>query len=94
MGIKVDFGYKKMDLATRTRIGGQVRAWQERKAALERYNLKPHFCHNCGQPIEVGGKRVADVIRKKFCNSSCAASYNNKIRYQSLDTLSSTTPPS
>jgi len=30
-----------------------------------------HFCLECGAPVETG---------KKFCNSSCAAKYNNKRR--------------
>jgi len=75
----------------RARAGGKARGWEERKRALERYNLQPHFCLNCGSLIEVGDRRVADVIRKKFCNSSCSATYNNikhPDRYaRSLDTV-------
>ena len=63
---------------SRARAGGRARGWQERKEALERYHQKPHFCHNCGKMLEVGKRRVADVMKKKFCNSSCSASTNNK----------------
>ena len=37
------------------------------------YN-RVRYCLHCGKPI-IGGDS-----RKKFCNSSCAASYNNKLR--------------
>jgi hypothetical protein len=39
------------------------------------YN-RARYCLNCGKPI-VGGDS-----RKKFCDSSCAAKYNNKLRKQ------------
>lgn len=36
-------------------------------------------CLNCNKEIVPReGQRLADVKRKKFCNSSCAATYNNK----------------
>ena len=66
----------------RARAGGKKRGFQERKEALLRYNKNPHFCMFCGNIIEVGKKRVADVIKKKFCNNSCAASFNNKAHPQ------------
>jgi predicted nucleic acid-binding Zn ribbon protein len=37
------------------------------------YN-RVRYCLNCGKPI-IGGDS-----KKKFCNNSCAASYNNKLR--------------
>lgn len=78
-------------LKSRARAGGKARGWQERKAALEQYHQKPHFCKHCGDMLVVGDKRVADIKKKQFCDSSCAASYNNKAhpeRYSrsSLDT--------
>ena len=42
---------------------------------------KPKFCLNCGK--EITGK---DKSGKKFCNSSCAASFNNKGRKHSDET--------
>ena len=72
------------------RAGGRARGWEERKRALELYNLNPHFCKFCRKPIEVGNQRVADVIKKQFCNSSHAATYNNLIRQQVDNTPAST----
>lgn len=42
---------------------------------------KPNICLNCGKEILSKGKYV-----KKFCNSSCAASFNNKGRKHSDET--------
>lgn len=42
---------------------------------LENYKNRKVYCLNCGK--EIDGK---DRFRKKFCNSSCAAKYNNKQR--------------
>lgn len=44
-------------------------------------NNKPNICLQCGR--EITGK---NRFRKKFCNSSCAAKYNNKGRIQSEET--------
>jgi very-short-patch-repair endonuclease len=38
------------------------------------YNLNPKKCLNCNAPLEYENKH------NKFCNSSCAATYNNKKR--------------
>lgn len=65
-------------LIRRAKAGGKSRGWQERKEALIRYHTKPHICLHCKSIIPVGHRRVADVMKKKFCNSSHAASYNNK----------------
>ena len=47
--------------------------------ALDRYNQNPNKCKYCNQDIIAKeGSRLSDVKRKQFCNSSCAASYNNK----------------
>lgn len=42
---------------------------------LKEKKNKHNFCLNCGK--EILGK---DRLRKKFCNSACSASYNNKNR--------------
>lgn len=34
----------------------------------------------CGNEIPIGNLSFSDYKRKKFCNNSCAASYNNKNR--------------
>ena len=46
--------------------------WEE---WLESKKQKPNFCLQCGK--EIIGKNKNS---KKFCNSSCAATYNNKMR--------------
>jgi hypothetical protein len=74
------FYIPKKVLIKRAKAGGQARGWQERKEALLRYHLSPHHCKFCGGLIAVGNRRVADVIKKKFCNSSHAAAYNNAQR--------------
>ena len=50
--------------------------WEERLKEIE--NSKKKYCLNCGKEIPIN-KRSA----KKFCNSSCAATYNNKLRKHS-----------
>lgn len=50
-----------------------------REESLKLYYSNPNYCLNCGKIIEVlDNQRVSDVRRKKFCNHSCAASFNNK----------------
>lgn len=66
-------------LISRATAGGKARGHAERIEALSRYHTTPHFCMHCGRMLEVGDRRVADVRKKKFCNSSCAASMNNKL---------------
>lgn len=51
-----------------------------RKKAEARYYDNPNICKNCGGIISIEGRRIADVRNKSFCNSSCSAEYNNKIR--------------
>ena len=41
----------------------------------ENYSINPKTCLNCGKPIP-----YKDRLVKKFCNSSCAAKYNNSHR--------------
>lgn len=45
----------------------------------EEYNLNPNICLNCGKPILcMAGQQLSNVRKKKFCNQSCSATYNNK----------------
>ena len=47
----------------------------------EEYNQNPNLCLNCKQPIFCQvNESVSSVKRKKFCNHSCAATYNNHQR--------------
>lgn len=53
------------------------------KHLIEVEESKKRYCLNCGK--EISGKERA---RKKFCNSSCAAQYNNKFHTHSEKTKS------
>lgn len=62
-------------------MGGQVMAIRQRREALERYYQNPNICLCCNKVIEVLDKqKVGEVRKKKFCNQSCNAKYNNHIR--------------
>lgn len=62
-------------------LGGQTRAIQQRKDAVERYYAAPNKCKYCGKIIVVNdNQKIAEVRKKIFCNQSCTASYNNKTR--------------
>ena len=48
------------------------------KSVME-YNENPNICLNCGKAIYCNDGDILSAVKvKKFCNSSCAASYNNK----------------
>ena len=49
-----------------------------RQKALDSYYANPNRCLNCGEIIEIGDGKVGQYRRKKFCNNSCAAIFNNK----------------
>jgi hypothetical protein len=56
-------------------IGGQV----IKKRYHDLYNATPNYCLECGKKIEIAQNSTpAATKKKKFCNQSCAASYNNK----------------
>ena len=40
--------------------------------------VEPRYCLNCGKEIPRGKLKPYDYKQKKFCNRSCAATYNNK----------------
>jgi predicted restriction endonuclease len=62
-------------------MGGKVTAIKLRSIALDRYNLNPNYCIYCGNKIEIKTtEKVQQVRRRKFCNSACAASFNNHNR--------------
>lgn len=46
----------------------------------EEYNLNPKYCKECGKKLEY------NKMLNTFCNSSCAAKYNNKNRKHSINT--------
>ena len=48
------------------------------RRAIERYYADPAICLNCGKVIELDGKqKPSQIKKKKFCNQSCAAKFNN-----------------
>lgn len=58
---------------------GRAGGLQLRKKYTEQYDLNPNTCLNCGKTIQIKeGQKPSDARRKKFCNHSCAASYNNR----------------
>lgn len=55
---------------------------EKKKERIEHYMLNPNHCNNCSKCL------FYDDKNKKYCNSSCAASFNNKIRIVSNRTFS------
>ena len=69
---------KKKEIAS---LGGKARAKIQKEESLQRYYENPSICKNCGNIIKVkDNQRIYDVKIKKFCNSSCSTSFNNKNR--------------
>lgn len=59
-------------------LGGQATAKILRTKALTSYYASPNFCLQCLKVISVAEHdKVPSVRKKKFCNRSCAARYNN-----------------
>lgn len=46
---------------------------------IELYYKNPNICKYCKSIINIGNQKVCVVRKKKFCNKSCSAKYNNKI---------------
>lgn len=72
-----------MRTASQAQITANRRICKEQHAlAVERYYENPKKCKHCGKVIEVpDGKRPAEARKKRFCNHSCATSFNNARRY-------------
>ena len=48
-----------------------------REEALKEYYKNPNRCINCGKVMEIKPhQNIHDVTRKKFCGSSCSATFN------------------
>jgi len=57
--------------------GGKATSIILRKQALDRYYSNPILCRQCKKVIPVKEhEKVFEVRRRKFCDKSCAASYN------------------
>lgn len=54
----------------------------EREINLKKYNDNPNYCLFCQKEILCENKNKINEIKvKKFCNQSCAAKYNNKLKF-------------
>lgn len=60
--------------------GGRVMAAKQGGAAIVNYTANPNTCLNCGKAIEIGRGGVYEANHKKFCDCSCAAQHNNRVR--------------
>ena len=54
---------------------------KSRKNAIENYYKNPKLCKECGLPIPIkDGQKCSEVRKKVFCDNSCSATHNNKLR--------------
>lgn len=61
-----------------------------RQRAINNYYEAPNYCKHCGSVIKIYvGEKPSETRRKKFCNSSCSASFNNKIPKRKLKRICS-----
>ena len=61
-------------------VGARASADAQRRKAVSAYYKQPNYCQYCGHVIHVvGNERPSWTRKKKFCDRSCAASYNNSI---------------
>ena len=70
--------------------GGAKNAKLSRENALIKYYECPNFCKFCSNKILIPeDRKVSEIRKKKFCNHSCAASFNNKSdrRYENQHTI-------
>ena len=59
---------------------------KKREEAIKNYYINPNICINCGKVVEVGERqKVSEIRKKKFCDGSCSAKYNNKLRGLSVN---------
>lgn len=58
--------------------GGISSGIKSRDHALKKYYESPNICFSCGNVIKVPDEvPVSEIRRKKFCNHSCSARFNN-----------------
>lgn len=61
--------------------GGKISAIISKYKSIEKYYSNPNYCLYCGKLIDIhDGMKVHDIKKKRFCDNSCAAFYNNKLR--------------
>lgn len=65
--------------------GGKATAIKLRNKAIENYYKSPNFCKFCDNVIDVDhNEKVRTIKKRKFCNKSCSASYNNSLREKKI----------
>jgi hypothetical protein len=70
---------EKLSAKERASLGGKARAKTSREQALASYYANPNFCGYCQKRIEVrDDEKAGSVKKKKFCNRSCSAKFNNE----------------
>lgn len=68
--------------------GGKVRAIQLRALAESKYLSNPNFCKYCNNVIEINpNRKIAETRKKSFCNHSCSASFQNRLKPKRIKTL-------
>jgi len=68
-----------MKKADSSRLNAQRAGNLAHQKALERYYADPNYCKQCGKLIKVRENDcVSHTKTKKFCNASCAATFNNR----------------
>jgi hypothetical protein len=75
IGVYVRCKLNKRESALRASVLGCAKY---KELSIERYYKNPNYCFNCGSVIKINiGEKPSSTKKKKFCNSSCAATYNN-----------------
>jgi hypothetical protein len=75
---------KKMTRSESGKLGAvksAERARAEKQKRVDEYNSNPKLCRECSTPLSY----EASKNHRVYCNSSCAASYNNKRRAKTLE---------
>lgn len=69
---------------TKQSAGGKATAKILRQQAIDRYLKNPNICVYCHNIIAVDHQTIQLIRRKKFCNQSCGAKFNNALRPKKL----------
>ena len=71
---------KQLKNLKKASIAGNIKIQENKQKRIKEYNKNPNKCKFCNNIILYKGRY------KKFCNSSCAAKYNNSNRVVSDNT--------
>ena len=62
-------------------LGGQNQAITQRKQAEQNYMNNPKICLFCSNIIPINKEqKICEIRKKKFCNHTCSAKFNNKLK--------------